>query len=100
MVTAVYFIGTGPGDPELLTLKGQRIIEQADVLVYADSLINQKVLERAKPEAVIFKSASLTLEETHQIISEAVKQGKNRGQVAERGCQPFRGHPGTDGFIE
>ncbi len=72
----VYFIGTGPGDPELLTLKGRRIIEQADVIVYADSLINDRVLEWARPGAAIFKSASLTLEETHQIISDAAREGK------------------------
>jgi precorrin-4/cobalt-precorrin-4 C11-methyltransferase len=76
MVIPVYFIGTGPGDPELLTLKGKRIIEQSDVIVYADSLIDQKVLEWAKPDAIIFKSASLTLEETHKIISDAVREGK------------------------
>ncbi len=40
MKNPVYFIGTGPGDPELLTVKARRLIRQADVIVYADSLIN------------------------------------------------------------
>jgi len=72
----VYFIGAGPGDVELLTLKAKKIIEKADVIIYADSLINPQVCDFARNDARIYKSASLTLEETTEIIADAVKEGK------------------------
>jgi len=72
----VYFIGAGPGDPELLTIKAKNIIERADVIIYADSLINPEVCSFAREGAEIHRSASLTLEETTGIIARAVKQGK------------------------
>ncbi len=76
MAAQVYFIGAGPGDPELLTIKGRRIIEQADVVIYADSLIDPRVCSFARKGAEIHKSASLTLDEITQIILSAVRQGK------------------------
>ncbi len=59
----IYFIGVGPGDPELLTVKGQRIIQAADVIIYADSLIPTEILSLAKPTAEIIGTSGLTLEE-------------------------------------
>jgi len=76
MAVQVYFIGAGPGDPELLTIKGRRIIEQADVIIYADSLIDHRVCSFARKEAEIHGSASLTLDEITDIILRAVKEGK------------------------
>jgi len=76
MAVQVYFIGAGPGDPELLTIKGKRIIEQADVIIYADSLIDARVCSVARSEARIHKSASLSLEEITEIILRAVREGK------------------------
>ena len=76
MAVQVYFVGAGPGDPELLTIKGRRIIEQADVIIYADSLINPGVCSCARETAEIHKSASLTLDEITEIILSAVKEGK------------------------
>ena len=49
----IYFIGAGPGDPELLTVKGKKIIDCADIIIYAGSLVNKKVLDTRKPEAVV-----------------------------------------------
>ena len=77
----VYFIGAGPGDPELLTLKGKSIIERADVLIYAGSLVNPKVLNYNKKEAAVYNSASLSLEEIITIISKAVKKGKTVARI-------------------
>ena len=71
----VYFIGAGPGDPDLLTVKASKIIARADVIIWADSLINPAVLE-LNSEAEVHKSASLNLEQTTQIIVHAVSQGK------------------------
>ncbi len=72
----VYFIGAGPGDPELLTIRAKKIIGQADVIIYADSLINPEVCSSAKEEAEIYRSASLSLEEITGIIVNAVNDGK------------------------
>ena len=76
MAAQVYFIGAGPGDPGLLTIKGRGIIEQADVIIYADSLINPEICSLARREAEVHKSASLTLDEITGLILNAVKQGK------------------------
>lgn len=76
MATQVYFIGAGPGAPDLLTLRGKRIIERADVIIYADSLIDPKICSFARKEAEIHKSASLTLDEITGLILNAVKEGK------------------------
>lgn len=77
----VYFIGAGPGDPELLTIKGKKIIDQADVIIYAGSLVNQQVLADAKKEAVIHNSAHMTLEEVIAVMEEAEKEGKMTARV-------------------
>ena len=52
----VHFIGAGPGDPELLTIKGKKLIDQADVIIYAGSLVNKEVLAGAKEGAEIYNS--------------------------------------------
>jgi len=72
----VYFIGAGPGNPELLTLKAKRIIENADVIIYAGSLVNPQILTYKKRTAVSYDSASMTLKEIITIISKEVKRDK------------------------
>jgi len=72
----VYFIGAGPGDPELITVRGAKIIEAADLIVYAGSLVPQALLSKVKEEAEIHDSASLSLEETHALLSDGVHKGK------------------------
>ena len=58
----VYFVGAGAGDPELLTLKGKRLIDHADTLIYAGSLVNPEVLAGRKPSSKVYDSAGMTLE--------------------------------------
>jgi precorrin-4/cobalt-precorrin-4 C11-methyltransferase len=70
---AVYIVGAGPGDPELLTLKAHRILSQADVVLYADSLIPKQVLEAVKPGAEVIQTANKTLEEILPILIDRVK---------------------------
>lgn len=70
----VYFIGAGPGDPELITIKGRRIIENADVVIYAGSLVNPELVSGLK--AKIFDSSRMTLDEIIKIIKNSVTQGK------------------------
>ena len=71
----VFFIGAGPGDPELMTIKGQKIIKQADLVLYAGSLVPKKVVDVAKKGAKVVDSSSMTLEETHALMMETVKTG-------------------------
>ncbi|MBU0701698.1 precorrin-4 C(11)-methyltransferase [bacterium] len=70
----VYFIGAGPGDPELITIKGRRLLDNADVVIYAGSLVNPELLKGIK--AVVYDSASMTLDETIGIIRKSVESGK------------------------
>jgi precorrin-4/cobalt-precorrin-4 C11-methyltransferase len=72
----VYFIGAGPGDADLLTVKGKALIEEADVIVYAGSLINPEILKYAKKEALLYDSSGMTLEEITRVMVEAAKQGR------------------------
>jgi precorrin-4/cobalt-precorrin-4 C11-methyltransferase len=76
MTPAVYFIGAGPGDPELITVKGLKIIRQAGVIVYAGSLVNAAVLDERRPDAEVYDSAGMTLEEVLDTILRGVAAGK------------------------
>lgn len=72
----VYFVGAGTGAADLITVRGKWLLEQADVIVYAGSLVNQELLSYAKKECEIHNSAALTLEEVIQIMETAQKLGK------------------------
>ena len=71
-MTKVYFIGAGPGDPELITIKGHNLIKVADVIIYAGSLVNPQLLKDCKPTAKIYNSASMTLEDVIEAMRVAV----------------------------
>ncbi|WP_101876201.1 precorrin-4 C(11)-methyltransferase [Lachnoclostridium edouardi] len=72
----VHFVGAGPGDKELITVKGMHLLQKADVVIYAGSLVNPKLLEYTKKEAEIFNSASMTLEEVVAVMERAESNGK------------------------
>ncbi|UQZ85788.1 Cobalt-precorrin-4 C(11)-methyltransferase [Paenibacillus konkukensis] len=72
----IYIIGAGPGDPDLITVKGLRILQEADVVLYTDSLVNEELIAKAKPEAEVLKSAGMDLEEMVAVMVDRVKQGK------------------------
>lgn len=71
----VYFIGAGPGDPELVTIKGQRLISEADLVLYAGSLVPEAVVGGARSDARVVDSAPMSLEETHALMVETVREG-------------------------
>jgi precorrin-4/cobalt-precorrin-4 C11-methyltransferase len=71
----VAFVGAGPGDPELITVKGKRLIQEADCIVFAGSLVPEALLGERKPGAEVYNSASLNLEETHRLIREGYEKG-------------------------
>ena len=67
----VHFVGAGPGAPDLITLRGKTYLEQADVIIYAGSLVNPQLLEYAKEGCQIYDSAKMTLEEVLEVMREA-----------------------------
>ncbi len=75
----VYFIGAGPGAPDLCTVRGKEVITRADLMLYADSLVHPGVLRWAKPGARVLGSAGLTLEE---IVAEMSAVARTGGTVA------------------
>lgn len=77
----IYFIGAGPGDPELVTVKGKRMIDSADVIIYAGSLVNVHVLDGRKSDARVYNSAYMTLEEVVDIMETAWKNGQHVARV-------------------
>lgn len=77
----VHFIGAGPGDPELLTIKGKRLIDSADVIIYAGSLVNEKVLADRKAGAQVYNSAYMTLPEVVGVMKEAEAKGQSVARV-------------------
>ena len=72
----VHFVGAGSGAVDLITVRGARLLSEADVIIYAGSLVNPALLAYAKPECEIHDSARLTLEQVIAIIREAEAAGK------------------------
>ncbi|GEA28376.1 cobalt-precorrin-4 C(11)-methyltransferase [Microcystis aeruginosa NIES-4325] len=72
---AVYFIGAGPGDPELLTVKAYKILQKADVILFADSLVPKQILEDTRKDAELIPTSSITLEEIIPLMIDRVRQG-------------------------
>lgn len=72
----VIFIGVGPGDPKLITLRGKEALGEADVVIYAGSLVNPEILKYSKPDAEIYNSATMNREEILNIMANGVKRGK------------------------
>jgi precorrin-4/cobalt-precorrin-4 C11-methyltransferase len=70
----VYFVGAGPGDADLITVKGKKLLEKADLVIYAGSLVNPQLLSGLKAELV--DSSTLSLESTTAMILKALKEGK------------------------
>ncbi len=70
---AVYIVGAGPGDPDLLTVKAQRILSLADVIIFADSLIPPAILEAVRADAEVIPTGSKTLEEILPLMIDRVR---------------------------
>jgi precorrin-4/cobalt-precorrin-4 C11-methyltransferase len=85
---AVYIVGAGPGDPELLTVKAQRLLSQADVVLFADSLVPEQLLQAVRPGAELIRTADKTLEEILPLMVARVQAG----------CAVIRLHSGDPGL--
>jgi len=73
----VYFVGAGCGAADLITVRGMRLLEQADVIIYAGSLVNPALLEYANTDCKIYNSATMTLDEVTKVMVDADKAGQN-----------------------
>jgi precorrin-4/cobalt-precorrin-4 C11-methyltransferase len=72
----LYIIGAGPGDPDLITVKGLKLLQEADVVLYADSLVSEDLVGKAKPSAEVMKTAGMHLEEMVTVMVERLREGK------------------------
>lgn len=112
----VIFVGAGPGNPELITLKGYKALQSADIVIYAGSLVNPELLTYCGENCKIYDSAVMDLEEIVQVCDEGVKAGKTvvrlhtgdysiygslREQVEEFNKKgiPFELVPGVSSFL-
>ncbi|MFR5714620.1 MAG: cobalt-precorrin-4/precorrin-4 C(11)-methyltransferase, partial [Clostridium sp.] len=71
----VHFVGAGSGAVDLITVRGDRLLRQADVIIYAGSLVNPELLKGRKENCLVYDSAKMTLEEVLSVIEEAEKRG-------------------------
>ncbi len=74
---AVYIVGAGPGDPDLLTIKAQKLLVAADVILFADSLVPEQILQLCRVDAEIIQTANKTLEEILPLMIERVRSHKS-----------------------
>ena len=72
----VHIVGAGPGDPELITRKGYRLVQEADVVIYAGSLVNPAILEACKEGCEIHNSAYMSLDDVLAVTKARVAEGK------------------------
>ena len=72
----VHFVGAGPGAVDLITVRGQQLLQQADVIIYAGSLVNPQLLQWKKESCKVYDSAYMTLEEVIAVMEQAEKEGK------------------------
>ena len=72
----IHFVGAGSGAPDLITIRGKNLLEKADVIIYAGSLVNPQLLDYAKEDCQIYNSALMTLEEVLEVMFKAEEEGK------------------------
>ena len=72
----IYFVGAGPGSEDLITVRGQRYLTEADIVIYAGSLVNPALLNNTKEDCQIYNSAYMTLPEVIKVMEEGEKAGK------------------------
>ena len=72
----VHFVGAGPGAVDLITIRGQKYIEEADVIIYAGSLVNPELLSKARSDCQVYDSSRLSLEEVIDLMKDTEKSGE------------------------
>ena len=91
----VHFVGAGSGAVDLITLRGARLLENADVVIYAGSLVNPQLLEMTRPGCRIHNSAEMTLEQVIDVIRDAEAQDLDHRTAAHRRFQYLRRRAGA-----
>jgi precorrin-4/cobalt-precorrin-4 C11-methyltransferase len=72
----VYFVGSGPGDPDLITLRAKKLVEEADIIIYSGSLLNPSILQYAKKSAELYDAAIIDREKIYSVLHNSAKEGK------------------------
>ncbi|MGK5509268.1 precorrin-4 C(11)-methyltransferase [Brevibacillus formosus] len=72
----LYIVGAGPGDPELITVKGLKLLQKADVIMYTDSLVNEDLVAMSNPDAEVLQSSGMALEEMVELLVDRIRSGK------------------------
>ena len=72
----IYIVGAGPGDPDLITVKGLHMLQTADVVMYTDSLVSEDLIAKARPDAEVIRTAGMHLEEMVAVMVDRVNAGK------------------------
>ena len=72
----IHFVGAGPGAVDLITVRGQKLLEEADIVIYAGSLVNPGLLDCVRQDCMIYNSAEMTLEEVLEVMEQAEREGK------------------------
>lgn len=93
----VHIVGAGPGATDLITVRGARLLKEADVIIYAGSLVNKELLELAKEGAEVYDSARMTLEEVMAGDKKGLKEKKEILQPSYRGSLHLWGDQRADG---
>ncbi|QGU00250.1 Cobalt-precorrin-4 C(11)-methyltransferase [Candidatus Syntrophocurvum alkaliphilum] len=112
----IYFVGAGPGDPELITVKGKNALEAADLVIYTGSLINEELLKYCRSDAELINSAGLDLVEMIDLMEKANNEGKyvvrlhtgdpslygaigEQANILSQKDIPFENIPGVSSFL-
>ena len=80
----ITFVGAGPGAEDLITVRGQNKLKEADVVIYAGSLVNPALLKMCREECEIYNSAEMTLEEVMEVMIKGESSGKGRSSAYGR----------------
>lgn len=88
----IFFVGAGPGDPDLITIKGRKLLEEADVVIYAGSLVSKRQLDYVREDAEVYNSATMNLDEVMEVFLKAEKEKKTTVRL-------HTGDPGIYGAI-
>ena len=88
----IYFVGAGSGAPDLITVRGAKLLGEADVIVYAGSLVNPALLDYAKEDCAIYDSAKMTLEEVIAVMAPAARAGKTVVRLHTRDAENLSVH--------
>lgn len=91
----IHFVGAGSGAPDLITVRGKRFLETADIVIYAGSLVNPQLLSYTKSECELYNSAKMTLEEVLQVMEEGEAARKDTVRLHTLEIRVFTGQSGS-----